>query len=194
MAFIPVGFAELVFHINLANDLEDMLCTIGIEVTDAVTPADLLTFMNDRAWTPLFEAAMTEDYTVTKLVALVGQDPPPPVVVEKELNLPGNTTTDPVTSNTSLLVKKTTGVGGRANRGRMYVPGAPAVKVAPNGSVESAFRGDIQDDLDDIIAAAPADPFGGYVVLHTDDSVEPTPITNLTLEAVVATQRRRLRP
>jgi len=104
-------------------------------------------------------------------------------------------------SNCSLLVRKNTSFAGRAFRGRMYWPSMLAegdvdINGIIDGAVVTALQGHFDtlfdDYLDSIPGAVPS-------LLHdkvTDDVLDPTlatPLTSLTVQPKIATQRRRMR-
>lgn len=110
----------------------------------------------------------------------------------------GQVMTPSIPSNTSWLIKKVSGVMGRANTGRWYLPGVPEASVDASGgldpAIRSAFQGAITDGMIIFNAGGP------MVLLHRnpldpDDysTIPPTDVTNLLLDGTVATQRRRLR-
>lgn len=94
----------------------------------------------------------------------------------------------------AVIVKKNTGLGGRRNRGRMYMPNVwfmPESAVDNNGGIGSTHLGNYQDHVDEFfdgLTAASLIP-----VLCHSDGVGATALTNLSVESLVATQRRRLR-
>jgi len=91
----------------------------------------------------------------------------------------------------AILIRKATGVGGRQNRGRMYLPWAcDEGGVSELGILETA------------VISATNDAFAGYLadldtagvpmcLLHTGSAV-PTRVISGTTDSLVATQRRRL--
>lgn len=92
------------------------------------------------------------------------------------------------------LVQKVTNDGGRAGRGRWYVPGCSEADVSGNGEIDATFLAQMQSDLDAFlvsITAADLTP----VVLHGAESPlsVPSPITGLVIDNRVATQRKRQR-
>lgn len=94
----------------------------------------------------------------------------------------------------SYLVRKLTAFGGRAGTGRMYVPGVVEDGVHVSGDLDIAKRTELQTAFSSYLlalGAAELDP----VLLHGVGSplVTPTTITALTVDAFVATQRRRQR-
>jgi len=103
----------------------------------------------------------------------------------------GTTSGDAMSPNVTALVKKTTALGGRQGRGRMYVPGLIEANVGGGGALAGAFQGNLQDGIDAWAAAcviANCQP----MLLH-NDLLSPTEITAFAIDAKVATQRRRLR-
>ena len=103
--------------------------------------------------------------------------------------------TDPgASAAVAYLVQKVTGSGGRAGRGRMYVPGVAEGAVTASGTVASGKLTALQDGFDDFHDDLSAGPFGP-VVLHGPASPlsTPTPITSFVVSGTVATQRQRQR-
>lgn len=105
--------------------------------------------------------------------------------------------------NVALLVKKTTGVGGRKNRGRTYFPFfLPNADVLENGTVGAAalaslnsalfsFLGDLATDNIPMVIANRT--FNTPVRPHYVTAISAGPhVTNFVGEPLVGTQRRRL--
>lgn len=92
------------------------------------------------------------------------------------------------------LTNKGTSLGGRAGRGRAYLPGVPEANVNSNGNLVSGVANAVSLSLAAVIAAANTDGCIP-VVLHAEGSplTLPTAITSWSCNAVAATQRRRLR-
>jgi hypothetical protein len=94
----------------------------------------------------------------------------------------------------SVLVRKLTSAGGRAGRGRFFIPGVGETTANESGIIPSDILGNWQGQADDFIDAMVG--FGLVpVVLHGADSpiTVPSPITSLQVSNTVGTQRRRLR-
>lgn len=96
--------------------------------------------------------------------------------------------------NVSFLTHKTTSLGGRAGRGRAFIPGVPEGDVNSNGLLTSGTATAVSLALASIIASANSDGCIP-VVLHNEGSpiTLPTAITSWDCDAKAATQRRRLR-
>lgn len=94
--------------------------------------------------------------------------------------------------NVSVLVKKTTGLLGRKNTGRMYVPGIAqdgtfnAAGVMSTGDLE-VYVNTFHNFFEDLTTAG-ALPY----ILHSGNDA-PTKITDFQAQGVASTQRRRLR-
>lgn len=100
--------------------------------------------------------------------------------------------------STSLLVRKNTGIGGRANQGRMYIPGVAEDAVEDDGTLESGFETSAQDVLNDLTAnllstEGPHAFSMPMVILHGAGTAQPPQVLNLALQHRIANQRRRNR-
>lgn len=96
--------------------------------------------------------------------------------------------------NTAFLVRKQTAMGGRAGRGRMYIPGVRETSADDAGVLQPASVALMQAEVDAFLVQVGAANVN-LVVLHQAGSplTTPTDITGLQVDGRVATQRRRLR-
>lgn len=92
----------------------------------------------------------------------------------------------------AILAQKQTGFGGRAGRGRIFIPGIPAASVDTDGAVAGAVITALNDDLADLLLAVSVADVPA-ALLHNDPGLEPYEITALTVASQAATQRRRNR-
>jgi len=90
------------------------------------------------------------------------------------------------------LIRKLTNQGGRQGRGRMYLPGVQEAWTTESGALEGAgltnlitFASQFLDELDS--AEMP------MRLLHADIAATPAVVTFLSVQSIVATQRRRQR-
>ncbi len=198
---IPAGYAIGSLRWTCVGDPEPHVSTIGLDVVSASTPtpaqvADLLS----TAWISAHPAgALSALYVFIGSTVTFGPQPGEGPSAEDVRNVPGtasNSTAPPPTSNVSLLVKKSTALGGRRNRGRMYLPAGylKETDIDQNGWMIESTRGVYQARMDAFLSnlTTPA-PTLNPVILHSDALVEPTPITSFTVQRQVATQRRRMR-
>lgn len=116
-----------------------------------------------------------------------------PTVGEFMQTVVGTLNTAPVPSNCALLIRKNTAAGGRRNRGRMFMPpcNVAEVNVDQNGSILPATVSVNQTNWNNFVAALALNPMT-IELFHTDSAV-PTEITSLSVQTILATQRRRMR-
>lgn len=105
----------------------------------------------------------------------------------------GGNTNEPLPPNTALLVRKGTGLIGRPYRGRMYMPSMIFENdILNNGTMDSADRDSYQGHFDNWLDELQTGMATNMVLLHSA-AIAPTVVTDLTVDATIATQRRRLR-
>lgn len=190
---IPLGFGQVNFIFAGAGFPTGAQCTLGFEHTgsdlNAVEAADAFA----DAWELGPMQKQVNDLTFVGTHVKYG-----PNATGQEgdatKNITGISSGDDAAPNIALLVKKVTGVGGRANRGRMFIPGLEESAVDTGGVIDASelplWQDKLEDFYDNIIG------FGCTpVVLHAElvgDQV-PTPIEQFVVDGTAATQRRRLR-
>jgi hypothetical protein len=114
--------------------------------------------------------------------------------------------TDAITSappQVALLVKKLTGLGGRANHGRTYFPFVlPTADVSENGTIDPTFLATWQSNVNNFLAQLVTDTtplclahkvFNVPLPPHFVTAVHTGPLVSACIcESMVATQRRRI--
>ena len=208
---IPPGFAQVSIYMALTGDPDPMICTIGIDISDAAGDFQACAKVVEYAWanTGTLPGPRTEqapDYTTTVIKLAVGQDGGPPIIVEEPVNVAGTGSAGTMPQNCAVLVRKNTNLGGREGRGRMYVPGLRETDVSPagaiTGAVVTAWQTKFNNFFNNLVNPPPgtgvtSDPSCPPVILHTVPQLgltpPPTPIVGFTVDPVIATQRRRLR-
>jgi hypothetical protein len=99
-----------------------------------------------------------------------------------------------VTPQVALLITKITALGGRTNKGRMFVPGIVENWADGAGVVSPSTQATMDAALLVFLAdIAGSNTLTGLVILHNAVELAPTPVTALKTMGLVATQRRRLR-
>lgn len=193
MVLIPVGYAQVNYRFEgpaLANPGE---ITFGVgHAGFSGTPLELA-----EALGVVFGDTLAG--VVTTSLAMIGTS------VKYGPSATGPSATDPTVYNgeasgaagasaPAFLIHKNTDFGGRAGRGRMYLPGVPEAAIAPGGALEPAFA-----DALNVAASAFFDALEALLVLpvllHGPASPleAPTPITSFSGDPMVGTQRRRQR-
>lgn len=188
---VPIGFAQATWGWMLAGDPEPMFVTFGVDVFmggDAQAMAEAIA----DSWEDFFGTGGTlDEYTfIGTRVALQDTPSGPPVIGEAVRSEQGIVTGTTLPQNCAMLVRKNTGLGGRSGRGRFYFPpfAFPEADVSATGFIGTPAAG-IQTALDNLLTG------GWNMFLFHDEAlaIEPTQVTSLTLDARIATQRRRLR-
>jgi len=189
---IPAGYAQGVLHFALVGDNEELLTTVGLDTDIFNGSPDQIAAELAIAWSNAFPAAaMTTQYSFLGASVRVGAAVGPPLLGSSFTTIVG---TDPAANppqNCAILVKKRSGLGGRANTGRMFLPpiGLSEGSVSAAGVIAAASVVSLQNRINTFATG------GGYVILHDSESpaLTPTPITTFIVDNRLATQRRRLR-
>lgn len=197
---IPPGFAQIAFELQLTNDDEPIITTLGLDL-DAVAGTQIadLAF---QAFALEIMPVVSNAYTLVRATAYVGNDGPGPLVYDSSLTgVTGANTGNPLPQNCAWLMRKRTDLAGRRGRGRMYIPGVMESEVSPTGVIDTTTVTGLQaaaDDFYDRLTTGVDQAATPPVVLHRSEGIgeepAPTPITSFTVDSVIATQRRRLRP
>lgn len=147
-----------------------------------------------NAWTDVMRGQMDQQITLQEIVVTTSQQRA--VIPVGEAGTQNRTLPPP---NTSLLVKKSTALRGRRAQGRNYWPGL----VGENSIEESGFLlpGDVtalQNAINSWSSQLIIDVGHPFVILQNSEGETPPlspppPVIAQTVQAKVATQRRRLR-
>lgn len=193
---IPVGEMQVSIQWACNGVTRPMFTTFGVS-PDATAPAGILPKLDDIhgflvSSTLMVNTQISNQYTY---VSLIGQEMTGTGILsaERPANIVGTHSMQPPPPNVSWVVQKRTASGGRANRGRMFVPPARMGETTVNaaGVIDAATVAAEQADWDAFLLAMSADDYP-LVLFHSDGSPS-TLINSLVVEPRVATQRRRLR-
>lgn len=186
---IPPGFAHVLHSFRLDGTDRRAAITYGIELAGSA-------FLDARAadiHAAAAEHLMPELTTNTVLERTLVKQGPNDVgpVAEFAQSVSGGANEGVSPPNTAYLVRKRTALGGRRNRGRLFLPGVAESNVGNGGQVAAGTVAALQTAFDDFRDALTALD-SPLVLLHSASS-DPTDIIRLVVDARVATQRRRLR-
>lgn len=193
MAIIPVGYAQANFRFTGVPLPTGAEVTLGLDVGLYSGGPDDVAEDLEIQWN---SAEMFNFYATTvslsEIAVKFGPESTGPSAA-RTVTSPGTQPTPPP-PNTCTLITKNTAFGGRAGRGRMYLPTCGEGDISADGLLGSSFVTGRQTDIDNFgagLALALLTP----VVLHGAGSpiTTPSPITSFTVQNKVATQRRRLR-
>lgn len=191
---IPVGFGQVNFHFTGSAVPSGAQMTLGIDIAAiAVAPSALATMVAANWATADIPGLQSNTISCTEVSVKYGPTETGPSGTTATV-MPGESAQPAVPPNTSLLVQKVTAFGGRAGKGRWYLPGIPEVHVDQSGVLSSGYLTTVNTAFDAFLTAMEADDIG-CVVLHGAGSPLslPSPILSFEPQTVVATQRRRLR-
>lgn len=188
---IPTGFAQCnLFFTGFAMPRGGQV-TIGVEVNPGDGTALALAEGVGQAWVENILPLQSLNITLNKVLCKKGPNETG-ASAEAPFGLPGGVAESSLEPQCALLVAKQTALGGRSQRGRMFVPGISDLQYGSDGQFTAdniaTFNAAFQQFLDDLEALEiPA------VLLHNAEGLDPTPITSMPIQLTVSTQRRRIR-
>lgn len=191
MPVIPIGHCQCNIRFTGLAVPTGAELTLGINQS-LQTPAQVATavggFFSNNLLSPL-----ANEVTLSSVLCKFGPNNTGPSA-EVAFQVAGSASGAAGPPNFSLLVKKVTGDGGRAGRGRWFIPGLPEGQVDEGGFILQATLDDYQDRLDAFLNDLIGQDLPP-VVLHGAGSplVSPSEITSLEVQPLGATQRRRMR-
>lgn len=197
--YIPGGYGQVIHRLGLTGDPDDMFVTLGWSADSALPDLAVAADSLHDAFKAFWVAKGSDQYTLKSTkVTYVEVTGDPPAEIEHVESAVGTVSSNVFPQNTAFLVHKNTGLGGRHNKGRWYLPGAFESLVSPTGVVDATYLAGYNTSLATLRDAYyAATEVLAVVLLHNPRTADPTPaptnLLSLTLDPVVATQRRRLR-
>lgn len=198
---IPPGFMHVAIELRHALDPEPWYVTYGVDSSGAGGNIPVVGQNQLDAFDSTWGLHLSTQVQITGCQITVGQDGVEPIraFVASGTLRQGNAVAEQLPQNCALLVRKNTDFGGRRNSGRCFLPGVLAEnQVSSVGIIDAPDVGDL-DATAALWLAALADVGGEptpMVILHSTGITtmpDPTPVTSLTCDNVISTQRRRLR-
>lgn len=195
LVVIPEGYFNTRYIWQCSGVLDDMSFAIGgqtgvgMDASDIAEACHLAFFNGVVVSDEQVNAAYT--YVGTQTTRTIGGEPQ---IGEFNNGLTGVKVGDGVIVNSALLIRKSTALGGRKNRGRCFVPcfAEDNSEITAAGLVTPSHVAAIQDRWDSFYSLL-GEGFVEPYLLHTDPLDEPTPITRFAVQGLLATQRRRMR-
>lgn len=187
---IPAGFAQVNLQFTGSGVPTGAEMTFGVKANTVTNATDIAELAGDACVTANIRSLYTSGMTLSNVHAKIGPNVSGPSgdSVETQTGTAGGDTSPP---NVALLIKKSTAVGGRKGSGRMFLPCIAENRTDAGGGITSTLLTAAQtvfDDLRSELIALDID----MVLLH-NDATTPNDVTALTVQALAATQRRRLR-
>ena len=187
---IPAGFAQVNLIFTGAAVPTGAQVTFGVDPEASQTPADVALIVETALIASGILANLSTALAVTAILVKFGPNETGPSI-ERATNLPGTSASAVEAPNTAVLVHKLTAFGGRRGRGRNYWPGIGEGAVDSSGALLPQVRADLETDME-AFRNELADLLAPMVLLHSD-ATAPYGVDSLSVDARVATQRRRLR-
>ncbi len=197
---LPIGFGQVLHELRLTGDPEPMAVTYGVKLDAGGVPDPALTCdqLHEFFFTA-FGTLIANDYTLFSTELKWNESLG--VGVQLNLHVEPKVCTSAsaaLPQNTAALISKRSAQAGRRHRGRLYLPGLAEGSVDAKGVINANLAGDFAAKLGpwltNLRTLVPA--VDEMVILHsTGISGAPTPtvVTQLLLDPIVSTQRRRLR-
>lgn len=193
MPFIGPLSRNITFVISRTGDLQPFTTSIGALGNSSFDQADTDTFLQSMGTAALPNLSSAENLVQTVLMYNDGAGQLEYIHNDGRQGT-GTTAASLVPQNCAILIQKRTALPGKHGRGRMYWPSLGEIDVDGVGAINPTAKARIQTMLTAWNnAVATATSFDSFAVLHTISTPPATKITSLTVDSVMATQRRRLR-
>lgn len=190
---VPIGFVDAWTRMRIATDSEPMYCALAWRVaTPPFDQADADALINEIA--AALDGAVSSEITFDGGFVLVGSDGGD-LRYDVTTTRTGTLATGMLPNNCAYLIRKNTTLGGRRNRGRMYLPGVLETNASPSGVLTAASITTAQTAVN-LLLVGPLSTgnVDQAALLHQVGSPTPTQVVSFDVQSQIATQRRRMRP
>ncbi len=198
---VPIGHGLFAHELRLQGDSESMYITGALEMGDTSeeSVSGIATVLHNAARQLVIGACVgTTSAVSTTLKVKLAEPDTYRIGVAVGVNSGGLSGVG-LPNNTAYLVKKLTGLGGKTNQGRFFLPGVPASIVDAAGKIPQENLNGVQGVVNAYFNAvnAPVNVIR-FVLLHGTRATAvpggpPTTVNGLALQNQVATQRQRMR-
>lgn len=188
---IPPGFAHIDMAFRHSTYQRDAHVTFGVDIEGDPT---LVAAAARNSWMTAWNGRLDNQVTLREVTATIGQDGGDPVIDTASNVTPGGRTGDSTTVALAVLVSKRTGLGGRRNGGRSFLPWMVGdTEVSELGIVTAAVVTLLQQRANDWLEFLSNANLPMVILHRTGVSAvpSPTPVTSLLVDGVISTQRRR---
>lgn len=190
VVLIPAGFAQVNLRFTGAAVPNGAEMTFGVDNAVNNSPGVIGSTINTILAAQSLNAVLVATCDLSSILVKLGPNASGPAAVSTG-TVSGTQSGGAGAVAVAALLTKNTAIGGRHGKGRMYQPGCSEAIVDPGGVLQAAHVTALNTKWNAILAAmATADM--EMVLLHAD-ATTPTPVTSITAQSVVATQRRRQR-
>lgn len=189
---IPAGYAQINHFFTGVALPRGAQVTYGVELDGTSNLATIGAALHTE-WVTNFGAVTPTNVTLAKTRIKEGPNDVGPFI-EVGTATAGTYAAAPDSPQVAMLVTKNTALGGRHQKGRLFLPLLAEQDSDSGGNISAAaqvvYQGALTAWLADVNSVAGV---VGMVLLHADEVTAPTPVTTLVLSSKLATQRRRIR-
>lgn len=188
---IPPGFALIDMAFRHGSYQRDAHVTYGVGING--NPEEVaIGALN--VWLATMNTLLDSTVTVREVTATIGQDGGEPLIQQVTSTIPGGTSGEATPPALALLITKRSGLGGRRNTGRSFLPwfnrenAVSETGLIPTQNMTAYQTAATAWLLEHEEAELP------MVILHRTGITAipaPTPVTALVVSNVISTQRRR---
>lgn len=191
---IPLGYCTMAFHHSGDALQGEAICTMGLGLIINPSFQDMFDEIS-TGWATHFLPHMHPSYRYEKLTAFMPGEAGDVVFESLAGNNPGSSAGTALPPNVAILLKKVTGFAGKANRGRMYLPGVTAEALSgSNKALLSSFTlGNLNTAAASFIGSIIDAGAVPYLLHQVGIADPPRQVSDLNPAERLATQRGRLR-
>lgn len=186
---IPIGYAQVTHHFSGPTLPHGAVTTYGIQLLGSVGIVDRAIAVYNAFQGTLMQV-LADDVIHEAVTVKYGPNNVGPMY-EQGGSGTGGATGDVSPPQVTYLIQKKGSLGGRSNRGRMYLPGVVDTAVEADGAISSTYMTALTTEADAFLADLITAECPMYI-LHNASS-DPTEVQSLSASTRAATQRRRLR-
>lgn len=187
---IPIGYAQVNFIGSGTGYARGWQVAIGVENGLGLNPAAIANAAG-TCWADNISPVQSNQCALTQVLAKVGPNDTG-LASYQSISEDGGVASQAQSSQSAVLVKKTTTHGGRHGQGRMFMPGSTESQSDGGGLLTTAALTAWQAALDGFLSDLAAADIPMYL-LHATDTPGPYEVTDLVVQQLFASQRRRIR-
>lgn len=188
---IPDGFGEAVIEFDFLAGASNPLAIVFGYINDGAQSAvQNATIIRDEFESNVMVSSAISNNIQMLRVSVLQNPGGVSAVVASAVTGPGGGSA--LAPNTSYLIRKSTALGGREGRGRIYMPGPMTSTVNEGGTLTVATITNLNTAFTAFNTNLGSNSIEMYL-LHSAAVTAPSPVLSLSADALVATQRRRLR-
>lgn len=186
---IPVGYAQVIHYFGGAALNREAAVVYGVQLTGSVGGDERVIDLHDN-FADTIMPQLNGNLSLIRTALKYGPNNVGPSW-EFSATQAGGISGTVAPPNVAFLLEKTAALGGRQNRGRMYLPGVSSSDFDGDGDVGSTRLTGLNGAATSFLAGL--DTITAPMVILHNTASDPTPVTGINVDSRLATQRRRLR-